>query len=257
MDRITFIEYVLGGSNMYIRAGLLLLSWTVYTIVLKRILRIPILIGGPISLFIAAIFPLTLSLPLYLVLWTAYRILKIFFGLLRIPKTQNVKERVHDESFSFDVDGKTIVLDNPYRGIYVQGGAGSGKSVSLVYPILKQAIEKNYSGICYDFKSPELANFIFQQASKRKSEVKPYFIDFKDARRSIQINPLDPRLMTKTAYANEYAQTLMYNLSPNNIKNENYWIMEAKSVLTGLIWYLKTDHPEYCTLPHIISLLLH
>lgn len=76
-------------------------------------------------------------------------------------------------------------------------------------------------------------------------------------RRSIRINPLDPNLMTKTAYANEYAQTLMYNLSPHNIKNEDYWIMEAKSVLTGLIWYLKTEQPEYCSLPHIISLILH
>ena len=242
---------------MYLRTGLLLLSWMVYTIVLKRKLRIPILIGGLISIFIAAIFPLTLSLPLYLVLWTTYRVLKIVVGLFRIPKALNVKKRVHDESFSFEVDDKLIVLDNPYRGIYIQGGAGSGKSVSLVYPILRQAIEKNFSGICYDFKSPELASFLFQQAAKNKSAVKPYFIDFKDARRSIRINPLEPKLMTKTAYASEYAQTLMYNLSPNNIKNEDYWVMEAKSVLTGLIWYLKTDHPEYCTLPHIISLILH
>lgn len=177
--------------------------------------------------------------------------------MFRIPKTQNVKKKVQDESFSFRVEGKTIIMDNPYRGIYIQGGAGSGKSVSLVYPILQQAIEMNYSGICYDFKSPELASFLFQQAAKNKSEIKPYFIDFKDARRSIRINPLDPRLMTKMAYANEYAQTLMYNLSPNNIKNEDYWVMEAKSVLTGLTWYLKTDHHEYCSLPHIISLILH
>ena len=34
-------------------------------------------------------------------------------------------------------------------------------------------------------------------------------------------------------------------------------MMEAKSVLTGLIWYLKKHHPDYCTLPHIISLFLH
>ncbi len=257
MDTTTFIEYVLGGSNIYLRVGLLFLSWTVYTIVLKRKLRTPILIGGPISFFIAAVFPLTLSLPLCLVLWAAYWILKIFLGLFRIPKTHNVKKKVSDECFAFQVDDHTITLENPYRGIYIQGGAGSGKSVSLIHPLLKQAVEKNYSGICYDFKSPELAKCLFQQSAKSRSNIKPYFIDFKDARRSTRVNPLNPNLMTKTAYANEYAQTLMYNLSPHNIKNEDYWIMEAKSVLTGLIWYLKTEHPEYCTLPYIISLILH
>ncbi len=82
-------------------------------------------------------------------------------------------------------------------------------------------------------------------------------IDFKDANQSARVNPLEPNLMTKTAYAHEYAQTLMYNLSPNNIKHEDYWVMEAKSVLTGLIWYLKSEHPDFCTLPHLISLVLH
>jgi hypothetical protein len=257
MDKQAFIEYVLGGSNIFIRTGLLLLGWIVYTIFLKRKFRIPIIIGGIVSFFVATIFPLTLSLPMYLILKITYWVLKTFFGLFKAPKTQNVKKKVNDECFAFEVDDHTVILENPYRGIYIQGGAGSGKSVSLIHPILKQAVEKQYSGICYDFKSPELARCLFQNAAKSNSKVKPYFIDFKDAGRSIRVNPLNPNLMTKTAYANEYAQTLMYNLSPHNIKNEDYWIMEAKSVLTGLIWYLKTEHPEYCSLPHIISLILH
>ncbi|RUA33454.1 MAG: type IV secretory system conjugative DNA transfer family protein [Bacteroidetes bacterium] len=257
MDKTTLIEYALGGSNMYVRFLLYLMGWTVYSIFMKRKWNIPLFIGVPLSFLMATVFPLTLGLPLYLILWVAYRLLIHMLNSFGKSETKLIIEKVDDESFCFQLDNRNILLENPYRGIYIQGGAGSGKSASLVYPILKQAIQKGYSGICYDFKSPELARFLFQNAVQNQSTVRPYFIDFRNAKRSIRVNPLEPRLMTKTAYANEYAQTLMYNLSPNNIKNEDYWIMEAKSVLTGLIWYLKIERPAYCTLPHLISLVLH
>jgi len=212
------------------------------------------MLGGILSIFLAAILPLTITLPIAVVLSFIILLLKLIFKSFkkRAPKTEQTQT---EDSFDFVADGNQINLTNPYRGIYIQGGAGSGKSASLVYPILEQAVTKNYAGICYDFKSPELACFLFQQA--KRSKIKPYFIDFKNAKRSVRVNPLDPRLMHKTAYASEHAQTLMYNLSPANIKREDYWMMEAKSVLTGLIWYLKKNNPQYCTLPHIISLLLH
>ena len=28
-------------------------------------------------------------------------------------------------------------------------------------------------------------------------------------------------------------------------------------ILSGVIWWLKEEHPKYCTIPHAISLLLH
>ena len=28
-------------------------------------------------------------------------------------------------------------------------------------------------------------------------------------------------------------------------------------ILSGVIWWLKEEHPKFCTLPHAISLLLH
>ncbi|UWX55780.1 hypothetical protein NYZ99_04995 [Maribacter litopenaei] len=152
-------------------------------------------------------------------------------------KSPVVIDEVDDspEGFRFTVDDKNVLLENPYRGIYIQGGAGSGKTLSLIHPIVIQAVTKNYSGICYDFKSPELTRLLFANLKKGEGIVHPYFIDFKEARRSARTNPLQPELLPKIAYAHEYARTLMYNLSPKNIKNEDYWMMEAKSVLTGLI----------------------
>ena len=256
MDNATIFEYILGGTNPWVRFLLQVSGVLIYTIVLRKYLKIPFMLGGIVSIFIAAILPLTITLPIAVVLGVIIVLLKLVFKSIKKTTTKTEQTQTED-SFDFVADGEQINLTNPYRGIYIQGGAGSGKSVSLVYPILQQAIAKNYSGLCYDFKSPELSSFLFRQAKRGNCLVKPYLIDFKDAKRSIRVNPLDPNLMHKTAYASEYAQTLMYNLSPSNIKREDYWVMEAKSVLTGLIWYLKKNHPQYCTLPHIISLLLH
>ncbi|MAU17058.1 MAG: conjugal transfer protein TraG [Muricauda sp.] len=254
MDTTTIIEYIFGGSNPYFRVLLLFSGILLYTIVLRRVLKIPFMIGGIIAIFISMVLPLTIAFPIALCVWMLSGILKILIKPSEKVKPKSISLKTED-SFDFVVDGKPVNLTNPYRGIYVQGGAGSGKSASLVYPILKQALIKNYAGICYDFKSPELASFLFQQA--QKSKIAPYLVDFKNPKRSIRVNPLDPNFMHKTAYASEHAQTLMYNLSPSNIKKEDYWMMEAKSVLTGLIWYLKKNHPRYCSLPHVISLLLH
>lgn len=256
MENTIFIDYILGTKGIYYRSLLIVISMVVYTLFLRKKLKISIVLGAPVSYFIALIFPVTLTLPAYVILWLAYHILKILFKTIRSTKVERPL-KFKEGDFQFRIDNKTILLENLYRGIYIQGGAGSGKSASLVYPLLQQAVVQHFSGICYDFKSPGLSSFLFTQMDKFQSGIKPFFVDFKDAKRSARVNPLEPDLMTKTAYAHEYAQTLMYNLSPNNIKNEDYWVMEAKSVLTGLIWYLKLEYPHYCTVPHLISLVLH
>ena len=72
----------------------------------------------------------------------------------------NKQEKENQESLVFETNQGDILLENPYRGIYIQGGAGSGKSGSLFQPIIKQIGEKNYSGILYDYKSPDLTSKI-------------------------------------------------------------------------------------------------
>ena len=251
------LEILVGGSNPYLHVLLRIVAFFVYTVFLKRVLSIPILWGIFLAFGMMVFIPLTLFLPIYGIGWSIHRCCRWGVSLFKKQELAPLEIQDSTEGFVFEVEGRNVRLDNPYRGIYIQGGAGSGKSVSLIHPILRQAVSKNYSGICYDFKSPELSRLLFDEASKSNSAVEPYFIDFKDSRRSTRVNPLNPKLLSKIAYVHEYAQTLMYNLSPNNIKNEDYWMMEAKSVLTGLIWYLRTEHPKYCTLPHIISLILH
>ncbi|KAA2218516.1 type IV secretory system conjugative DNA transfer family protein [Maribacter flavus] len=257
MDKSVFMELLMGGTHPIIHLLMRFVAFVVYFLFLKRVCRMHFFLALFVSFPLTIFFPLVLFVPSFVLGWAVYRIYALVRSLFK--KSQVVLDEVQDspEGFLFSVDDKNVLLENPYRGIYIQGGAGSGKTISLIHPIVIQAVAKNYSGICYDFKSPELTQLLFANLKKGEGIVRPYFIDFKEARRSARTNPLQPELLPKIAYAHEYAQTLMYNLSPKNIKNEDYWMMEAKSVLTGLIWYLKSEHPKYCSLLHVISLILH
>jgi hypothetical protein len=159
------------------------------------------------------------------------------------------------ENFIFKTKLGNIILDNPFRGIYIQGGAGSGKSASIFEPIIKQIAEQNYTGILYDFKSPELTNKV--RASYSESNINFKNVDFKNPHQSDRINPIAPKYLTKSVIAIEYSQALVNNLIPESIKKADFWSNNAKMIIAGVIWWLKEEHPKYCTLPHAISLLLH
>lgn len=172
-------------------------------------------------------------------------------------KTQQFEkksEKENEDSFVFETESGLITLDNPYRGIYIQGGAGSGKSASIFEPLIKQAGAKNFSGLLYDFKSPELTEKLF--LSYENSNVKVRNVDFKHPLLSCRVNPIHPMYLTKAAIANEYSQVIINNLLPESIKKMDFWLSSAKNILAGVIWWLRQRHPEICTLPHVISFIV-
>ena len=128
MDTTTIIEYIFGGSNPYFRVLLLFSGILLYTIVLRRVLKIPFMIGGIIAIFISMVLPLTIAFPIALCVWMLSGILKILIKPSEKVKPKSISLKTED-SFDFVVDGKPVNLTNPYRGIYVQGGAGSGKGM--------------------------------------------------------------------------------------------------------------------------------
>lgn len=170
-------------------------------------------------------------------------------------KEKEFSTKENKDSFNFKTVNGVINLGNPFRGIYIQGGAGSGKSASIFEPIIKQIAEQEYTGILYDFKSPELTEKI--RASYSGSIVKFRNVDFKNPYQSDRINPIAPNYLTKSVIVLEYSQTLVNNLIPESIKKADFWSNNTKMILSGIIWWLKEEHPKFCTLPHAISLLLH
>lgn len=195
------------------------------------------------------------TFPLFIAI---FLISKDIYKAKKTPKEPLIKQFSKNEdkdSLNFKTSAGVINLANPFRGIYIQGGAGSGKSASIFEPIIKQIAEQEYTGILYDFKSPELTEKV--RASYLDSIVEFRNIDFKNAHQSDRINPISPNYLSKSVIALEYSQTLVNNLIPESIKKADFWSNTTKMILSGVIWWLKEEHPKYCTIPHAISLLLH
>lgn len=184
------------------------------------------------------------------------------------------KKKPTPYSFHFTgAGGKWVNIVNPFRGTLVIGGAGSGKSHSIAEPILHQAAEKHYSGIVYDFKFPTLTDFAYSQYSSMASGQKNssrqsgkqdddeplsfYVINFEDLTRTHRVNPLKPEYIPAAAFASEYALSIVNNLMPETIAKPDFWARSAQSLLAATIWYLKKKYPEFCTLPHVIQLIVY
>lgn len=147
--------------------------------------------------------------------------------------------------------GEPLKIVNPDAGILIVGGAGAGKSYSIIEPIITQAVQKNYTGIVYDFKR-EFAQVV-QAAIPDDNRVKQYYVDFDDLTRSHRVNPISPRLIINSSLADNAARTVMSNLVSKESK-DSFFTADATALLSGIIWYLREEHPRICTLPHAMAL---
>jgi hypothetical protein len=152
---------------------------------------------------------------------------------------------------------KILRINNPFRGVLIIGGAGSGKTETFASPIIYQSVVKGYSGIIYDFKFPDLTR-IAKTAYESKygnKKAKQFIINFENISISNRVNPLHPRYILSTSHAEEYATVIINNLMPESIKKIDFWVRSAISLLQASIWYFKEEHPEICTLPHIVNFI--
>jgi hypothetical protein len=150
---------------------------------------------------------------------------------------------------------RPLEIPNPQRGIMISGGQGSGKTRSLIEPIVWQCAQKGYTGILYDYESPTLTQHVYT-AYQSQNEVSNYYVNFSDLNRTHRLNPLHPAFMTVSAYAKDFSETILSNLASEFIKNPNFFTRSSKSVLAAVIWYLREEKPEYCTLPHAVRMVL-
>lgn len=71
-----------------------------------------------------------------------------------------------------------VVVGNPFRGIFIAGAAGSGKSESVAVPLLLEFIRKGFAGIVYDFKFPALDNDISSFLNATGSDLRHFRLNF-------------------------------------------------------------------------------
>jgi hypothetical protein len=146
-------------------------------------------------------------------------------------------------------------INNPYRGVLIVGGAGSGKTETFVKNIIERATGLEFSGIIYDYKYPSLSNIRYSLGKTFNLKVKNYVINFEDLKQSNRVNPLHPSYLKSVAYAEEYATTIVNNLMPETIKKPDFWSRSAIALLQASIWYFKDHYPEQCNLPNVVTFI--
>jgi type IV secretory pathway TraG/TraD family ATPase VirD4 len=166
------------------------------------------------------------------------------------------KENPHHVTFPKSDWGNIpfLKIGNPFRSFGIFGGAGSGKTESVFKPIIHHAVKSKAGIILYDYKSPELANFLKAQ----NPELPVYHVNFDDPKRSAKINPIAPQYIKDTLSALELAQSLYFNLNPKAIagSKDPFWDNSAISIIQATIWYLKEHSPQECNIPVLVELLL-
>jgi len=172
-----------------------------------------------------------------------------------INKNSNLKGEL---SFNFKTENGILVVHSPQQGIWIEGGAGSGKSASLVEPIIYQSIKNNMAGLIYDYKGnpPTLGLTAYNSILQTKSKINFAIINFAQLKSSLRCNPLSPKYLHSYLYAMESSDIIMKNLNKSWIKKTDFWADNAINYFSNVIWYLRVYRPDICTLPHAVSLAL-
>ena len=168
---------------------------------------------------------------------------------------KDFKNGMNPYALIFKTNKGNLIINNPFRGLFIIGSAGSGKSESIAVPALEQFIEKNYSGVVYDFKYPSLGNEVETFLNAKISDVRHYHITFDTNYESNKINPIDPKYMPNSSYAREYSQTIISNLMRETIKRPDFFSRSATDILTACMWFLRDEHPDMCDIPHLFALI--
>jgi len=166
-------------------------------------------------------------------------------------------------SFNFKTNQGYVNLMNPFRGIFVVGTAGAGKTYTLIESIIDQAFRKGFTAFIYDFKFPGLAEYTwnsYQLNCKQSKLKKPsfYVLYFKDIRYSHRCNPLHPSILVEKAFALQATKTILFNINPEWAKKQGeFFSSSAMAICQAAMWFLRQEavrlNRNYSTLPHVIE----
>ena len=154
----------------------------------------------------------------------------------------------------FPTKSGTFKIDNIKRGASIIGSAGSGKTESVVYAFLRHFREKGFCGIIHDYKDFELTEMAYPLFADNEIPMKIISFD----RIIHRVNPIAPRYLENEESVNEVSRVLIENLleqrESGTTGTTKFFNDAAEGLIGGLIWKLKTDYPQFCTLPHLIAI---
>ncbi|HBC04264.1 MAG TPA: mobilization protein, partial [Aequorivita sp.] len=171
-----------------------------------------------------------------------------------LHKTENAQNGNAKYQVSFSTTKGNFKLDNIKRGASIIGSAGSGKTESVVYGFLKHFRRERFCGIIHDYKDFELTEMAYPLF--KDSDIPFKVISFDKIIH--RVNPIAPRYLENEESVNEVSRVLIENLleqrESGTTGTTKFFNDAAEGLIGGLIWKLKTDYPNYCTLPHLIAI---
>ena len=145
-----------------------------------------------------------------------------------------------------------INVINPFRGTWVVGTPGSGKTFGVIEPFMRQHSEKGFSMVVYDYKFPTLAKKLFYLYCKNKTYGKTprncgfRIINFTDVEYSNRVNPIQAKYIDSLGQASETAATLLESLQKGGDKkggSEQFFQNSAENFLAAIIYFFINFHP--------------
>jgi hypothetical protein len=161
--------------------------------------------------------------------------------------------------------GNDLTILNPKLGIFLEGAAGSGKTV-LIIQMLQQFIKKGYAGMMYDYEGDLteddesaglLTRVVYEAIMTNDTPVKFAFINFTDLRKTVRCNPISRRYIKDFNDCKSFAMNFMLNLNKEWCKNRDFWADNTIGYVAATIYYFHRNMPDHMiTLPHVIDFLL-
>lgn len=159
-----------------------------------------------------------------------------------------------------------INLTNPFRGTWVLGTPGSGKTFSIIEPIIRQHSAKGFSLVVYDYKFPTLARKLYYHYTKNKRENRLptgcgfKMINFTHVEYSHRINPIQKKYISNLAAASETASTLIESLQKGQNSNgggaEDFFKKSAENFLSAIIYFFtRYENGAYSSMAHVLAFL--
>lgn len=155
----------------------------------------------------------------------------------------------------FRTNKGTKIIRNIYRGILVFGGAGSGKTDSVLYMVMKWLGTNKVKTFAHDYKDGELTEMLIPIYG---DNLKIFAIHRPEI--CVRINIIDKAYIDEDTDLRNILQTLIYGLTEfDSVKNSgnSFFYHASVGIITGLAIIFKKSYPEYCTVPHLTAFILN
>lgn len=140
-----------------------------------------------------------------------------------------------------------VNIVNPFRGTWVVGTPGSGKTFSIIEPFIRQHSAKGFAIVAYDYKFPTLAQKLYYHYRiNKKAGLTPKgcafnIINFVNVEYSRRVNPIQLKYISSLAAASETAETLLESLQKGKKEggggSDQFFQTSAVNFLAACIYF--------------------